>query len=315
MGAEASGRNGVPKQIVWVNGKFLPRSQATVSVFDHGLLYGDGCFEGIKSFDGNIFKLEPHIDRFLESAHFLNIDLGLSHAELCRVVLETVAVNGLHEGIAYIRLVGTRGVGDLGINPLKCRDGASVFCIATTIQIYAEEKYESGIRIATVSTRRNSIMSLPARVKSLNYLNNVLAIIEANRAGAEEGLMLDQAGFVSECTVDNIFFVKQGVIRTPAAHHSILLGITRDSIIDIARRADYAVEEGSYLTFDVYTADECWITGTGADLMPVIEVDGRVIGDGRPGPVFRNLRSRWHDYVKEPGNCTPVPSRESVLAD
>jgi branched-chain amino acid aminotransferase len=300
--------------LVWVNGRFQPKSQATVSVFDHGLLYGDGCFEGIKSFGGKVFKLNEHITRFMESAHFLGIDLGLNHADLCQVVLDTVAVNELHSGIAYIRLVATRGAGDLGINPAKCRDGATLFCIATTIQIYPEAKYESGISIATVSTRRNSVQSIPARVKSLNYVNNVLGIIEANRAGAEEGLMLDLEGYVSECTVDNIFFVKNGIVKTPGAHHSILMGITRESIIDLARREGLRVEEGTYITFDIYTADECWITGTGADLMPVIDIDGRRIGDGRPGPVFRQLRSRWKDYVSEEANCTVVPSRESVLA-
>jgi branched-chain amino acid aminotransferase len=230
------------------------------------------------------------------------------------VVLDTVAINELHSGIVYIRLVATRGAGDLGINPAKCRDGATLFCIATTIQIYPEAKYETGINIATVSTRRNSVQSLPARVKSLNYVNNVLGIIEANRAGAEEGLMLDLEGYVSECTVDNIFFVKNGIVKTPGAHHSILMGITRESIIDIARREGLQVEEGTYITFDLYTADECWITGTGADLMPVISIDGRVVGEGRPGPVFRQLRSRWKDYVRESGHFTPVPSRETVLA-
>jgi branched-chain amino acid aminotransferase len=301
--------------LVWVNGKHVPKSQATVSVFDHGLLYGDGCFEGIKSFDGKVFKLNEHITRFMESAHFLDIQLGYTHQELCEIVLNTVAINSLHEGTVYIRLVATRGAGDLGINPAKCRDGATLFCIATMIQIYPEEKYESGIRVATVNTRRNSVQSLPARVKSLNYVNNILAIIEANRAGADEGLMLDQTGYVSECTVDNIFFVKDGLLHTPAAHHSILLGVTRASIIDLAQREGYAVKEGTYLTFDVYTADECWITGTGADLMPVIEVDGRKIGEGRPGKVFRRLRSLWKDYVAEPGHFTAVPSRESVLVD
>lgn len=299
--------------LIWLNGRFVPKSQAVVSVFDHGLLYGDGCFEGIKSFDGKVFKLSEHITRFQESAHFLQISLGMDHAELCRMVLETLAVNNLHSGIAYVRLVATRGKGDLGINPAKCRDGATIFCIATTIQIYPEAKYETGISIATVNTRRSSVQSLPARVKSLNYVNNVMGIIEANRAGAEEGLMLDLQGYVSECTVDNIFFVKNGVVKTPAPNHALLQGITRDSIMDIARREGYTVEEGTYITFDLYTADECWITGTGADLMPVIEIDGRRIGDGTPGTTFRTLRSRWKDYVHEPAHCSEVPARESVM--
>jgi branched-chain amino acid aminotransferase len=293
--------------LVWVNGKHVPKRE--------GLLYGDGCFEGIKSFDGKVFKLKEHITRFMESAHFISIKLDYSHQELCEIVLNTVAINELHEGIVYIRLVATRGAGDLGINPKKCRDGATVFCIATKIQIYPEEKYESGIHIVTVNTRRNSVQSLPARVKSLNYLNNVLAIIEANLAGADEGLMLDQTGYVSECTVDNVFFMKNGVLHTPAAHHSILLGVTRESILDLARREGIEVREGTYLTFDIYTADECWITGTGADLVPVVEVDGRQIGDGRPGRTFRLLRSRWQDYIAEAQHHSVVPSRESVLVD
>ncbi len=297
---------------IWLNGAFVPKSKATVSVFDHGLLYGDGIFEGIKSFDGKIFKLKEHIDRFYESAHFLNIKLKQSKAAMAQICLDSVAMNDLHQGIAYIRLLATRGVGDLGINPRKCNGDPTVTCIAATIALYPEEKYLNGIRCATVSTRRNSVQSLPARVKSLNYINNILGIIEANLAGADEGIMLTMEGFLSEATVDNIFFVKNGVVKTPAPFLGILEGVTRNSIMDICRREGLPVEEGTYLTFDVYNADECWLTGTGADLVPVVEVDSRKIGTGKPGPTFKMIRSRWPAYIAEPAHHTIVPTKADV---
>ena len=298
---------------IWLNGKFVPKSQAMISVFDHGVLYGDGCFEGIKSFDGKIFKLKEHIDRFYESAHFLMIHLERTREEMMQACAETVAINELHSGVAYIRLVATRGPGDLGINPRKCREAPTVYCIASSITLYPEEKYERGIKCATVSTRRNSVQSLPARVKSLNYINNILGIIEANLSGADEGIMLTQEGYLSEATVDNIFIAKNGVVKTPAPYLGILEGITRNSVIDIARREGHTVEEGTYVTFDLYTADECWLTGTGADLVPVVEVDGRVIGEGVPGPIFRRIRSLWRDYISEPGHYTPAPPKAAVV--
>lgn len=300
--------------LVWMNGKLLPESEATVSVFDHGVLYGDGFFEGIKCWDGKVFKLKEHIDRFYDSAHFLEIKLAQTREEMCQIVADTVAANGLHKGIAYIRLVATRGKGDLGINPRKCKDAPTVYCIASKIQLYPEEMYENGLHCITCNTRRLSVQSLPARVKSLNYINNILGVIEVNRARADEGVMLSQDGYVAECTADNIFLVKNGKLCTPAPFHGILQGITRDSIIEIARREGYEVEEGTYLTFDLYTAEECWLTGTGADLIPVIEIDGRQIGDGKPGKVFTHLRSKWRDYIDEPGHCYPIPTQEEALS-
>ena len=299
---------------IWLNGKLVPESEATVSVFDHGLLYGDGMFEGIKSWDGKVFKLDEHIKRFYESAHFLGIKLLQTQQEMCDIVTNTLAANGLHQGIAYSRLVATRGKGDLGINPRKCKDHPTVFCIATSITLYPEKMYELGMRVITCNTRRLSVQSLPPRVKSLNYLNNILGIIEANQAGVDEGIMLSQEGFVAECTVDNIFFVKNGVIKTPAPFSGILQGITRDSIIDIAKREGYTVEEGTYMTFDIYNADEMWLTGTGADLIPVIEVDGRSIGDGKPGKVFKHLRSKWPAYIAEEKHYTQIPSQAEAWA-
>jgi branched-chain amino acid aminotransferase len=298
--------------LVWLNGSFVPKSKAVISAFDHGLLYGDGCFEGIKSFDGRIFKLREHIERFYESAHFLNIHLKQSREEMAQICLDSVAMNELHTGIAYIRLIATRGMGDLGINPRKCYGEPTVCCIASTIALYPEEKYQNGIRCSTVSTRRNSVQSLPARVKSLNYINNILGIIEANLAGSDEGIMLTMEGFLSEATVDNIFIAKRGVVKTPAPFLGILEGITRNSVMDICRREGIAVEEGTYLTFDVYTADECWLTGTGADLVPVVEVDSRQIGTGKPGPIFRKIRSLWPAYIAEPAHHTVVPAKAAV---
>jgi branched-chain amino acid aminotransferase len=302
-------------ELVWLNGEFVPKAEAAVSVFDHGLLYGDGVFEGIKAWDGKVFKLREHIQRFFDCCHFLNIRLVHSQDELAQVVLNTVAMNELHEGIAYIRLVATRGEGDLGINPRKCKGDPTLFCIASHIQLYPREKYESGIEVITCSTRRNSVQSLPARVKSLNYLNNILGVIEANNNDVEEAIMLTLEGYVAEATADNIFFARDGVLKTPALHHGILAGITRASVIEIARRMGIDVEEGTYLTFDLYTADECWLTGTGADLIPVVGIDGRRVGDGHPGTLFKRIRSQWLDYVNEPRNHTRVPAKETVMAD
>lgn len=211
--------------LIWLDGKYVPKSEAVVSVFDHGLLYGDGLFEGIKAWDGKVFKLKEHIDRFFDSAHFLEIDLGHTHQEIMDIVCESIAVNGLHKGVAYVRLVATRGIGDLGINPRKCLGKTTLFSIAASIKLYPEERYEKGLNVITCNTRRNSVQSLPARVKSLNYLNNVLGMIEVNRSNADEGVMLTQEGYVGECTADNIFFMKNNVLYTPAPFHGILQGI------------------------------------------------------------------------------------------
>jgi branched-chain amino acid aminotransferase len=300
--------------LIYLNGKFVPKNEAVVSVFDHGLLYGDGIFEGIKAWNGKVFKLKEHIDRFYESAHFLEIGLKQTRQEMCEIVSDSVAINGWHDTICYIRLVATRGVGDLGLNPRKVTEDPTVYCIASSIKLYPEELYQNGLKVITCNTRRNSVQSLPARVKSLNYLNNVLGLIEVNRAGADEGIMLTQEGYVGECTADNIFFVKNNKVFTPATFHGILQGITRDSIIDLARRSGYDVEEGTYLTFDLVTADECWLTGTGADLIPVVDIDGRPIGTGKPGPVFTGLRAKWHDYIEEPAHHTVVPAQSEVMA-
>lgn len=301
------------EQLIWLNGKYVTKDNAVVSVYDHGLLYGDGIFEGIKAWDGKVFKLKEHIERFYDGAHYLEIPLSHSPEEMMDIVTNTVAANGLHEGVSYVRLVATRGIGDLGINPKKCVNEPTVICIAASIQLYPEAMYENGLNVVTCNTRRNSVQSLPARVKSLNYVNNILGLIEVNRAGADEGVMLTQEGFLGECTADNIFMVKNGKIFTPAPFHGILQGITRDSIIDLAREHNIEVEEGTYLLYDMITADECWLTGTAADLIPVVEVDSRRIGNGKPGKVFTLLRSKWMDYVRRDGHYKQIPSQDEGL--
>jgi branched-chain amino acid aminotransferase len=301
------------EQLIWLNGKYVTKDNAVVSVYDHGLLYGDGIFEGIKAWDGKVFKLKEHIDRFYDGAHYLEIPLKHSPEEMMDIVTNTVAANGLHEGVSYVRLVATRGIGDLGINPKKCVNDPTLFCIAASIRLYPEEMYENGLNVVTCNTRRNSVQSLPARVKSLNYVNNILGLIEVNRAGADEGVMLTQEGFLGECTADNIFMVKDSKIYTPAPFHGILQGITRDSIIELAREHNIEVEEGTYLLYDMITSDECWLTGTAADLIPVVEVDSRRIGDGKPGKIFTLLRSKWMDYVRRDGHYSQIPSQDEGL--
>ncbi|MCB1186777.1 branched-chain-amino-acid transaminase [bacterium] len=302
------------ERFVWVNGEFIPESEASVSVFDHGILYGDGLFEGIKAWDGKVFKLVEHIDRFYDCAKFLGIKLTQTPKEMQEIVLNSVAMNGLHQGVCYIRLVATRGKGDLGINPRKCREHPTVYCIAASIQLHPEELYQKGLRCIICATRRNSVQSLPGSVKSLNYINNILGVMEANRAGADEGIMLNLDGYVVEGTAENLFFAKHGVIHTPELSTGALAGITRASIIEIAKRKNYEVREGLYTVFDLYTADEVWMTGTGADLIPVVDIQDREVGNGKPGPIFVDLRSAWMDYVNEPEHHSVVPSRESVIA-
>lgn len=302
------------ESLIWVNGEFVPAQKATVSVFDHGVLYGDGIFEGIKAWDGKVFKLVEHIDRFYDCARFLGLKLVQTPEEMQEIVLNSVAVNGLHKGVCYIRLVATRGKGDLGINPRKCRENPTVYCIAASIQLHPEELYQKGLKCIVCATRRNSVQSLPGSVKSLNYLNNILGVMEANRAGADEGIMLNLDGYVVEGTAENLFFAKNGVIHTPDLSTGALGGITRASIMEIAHRKGYEVREGYYTVFDIYTADEVWMTGTGADLIPVVDIEDRMIGTGKPGPIFVDLRSAWMDYVNEPEHHSVVPSRESVIA-
>ncbi len=287
--------------LIYLDGEFVKKSEAKISVFDHGVLYGDGVFEGIRAYNGRVFRLKEHIDRIFAAAKTIFLDIPLSKEELTEVVVETCRKNQLKD--AYIRLVVTRGVGDLGLNPNNCKK-ATVFCIASTISLYPEEMYEKGMPIVTASQRRNKATIVDPQVKSLNYLNNILAKIEANRAGVSEALMLNHDGVVAECTGDNIFIVKEGVIYTPPTYIGILDGITRLSVMELAKKAGYEVYEKEFTLFNVYNADECFLTGTAAEVIAVTEVDGRVIGDGKSGPITKALRQLFHDYAQNHG--TPI---------
>jgi branched-chain amino acid aminotransferase len=288
-------------QLVYLDGELLPRDQARVSVFDHGLLYGDGVFEGIRVYGGRIFRLEAHLDRLERSARAILLDIPLSREELMAAHIETCRANELQDG--YLRSVVTRGEGDLGLDPSKC-SRPTIFIIAASIQLYPQELYETGLELVTASTRRNSPNSLDPGIKSLNYLNNILAKIECNLAGASEGIMLTQDGMVSECTGDNIFIVRDGVLITPPVEAGILDGITRRAVLECAEAEGIPVQEKLFAITEVYTADECFLTGTAAEIAPVAKVDGRVIGDGKPGDIPRRLMTRFHELTKSEG--TPI---------
>ena len=283
---------------IYVDGKYCDEKGARISVFDHGLLYGDGIFEGIRAYNGRVFKLKEHIDRLFDSAKAILLEIPMSHAEMMRAVVETCRQNNLRDG--YIRLLVTRGVGTLGLNPNRCKN-PSVIIIADTIQLYPQEMYDKGMAIVTVPTTRNLNNALNPAVKSLNYLNNVLAKIEANLAGVEEALMLNAAGYVAECTGDNIFILKDGRMLTPPLSSGALYGITRGTVIELARGAGIEVSEPNLTRYDLYIADECFLTGTGAEIIPVTKIDGRIIGSGKPGPTTRSLVSKYHALTQSSG--------------
>jgi len=272
--------------VIWIDGKWKTKETATVSVYDHGLLYGDGIFEGMRIYAGRVFHLEDHLQRLEDSARALLLALPYSRAELTAVLAEAITRSGRREG--YIRLVVTRGVGTLGLDPNKC-PRASVIAIVDGIQLYPAELYQTGIPIVTASTRRTPRSSAEARVKSLNYLNNILAKIEAQRAGCLEALMLNTDGLVVECTGDNVFLVRGGVLKTPSTIYGALEGITRKVILELAARLGIPTQETALALFDFYNADEAFMTGSGAEVMPVTSLDGRVIGNGKPGPVTLRL--------------------------
>jgi len=279
---------------VYMDGKFVDEADAKVSVFDHGLLYGDGVFEGIRLYGGNVFRLDEHLERFEYSAKAILLDLPLTRAEWSEAVCETCRVNGLKDG--YIRLVATRGVGDLGLAPWLCKK-VTYFCIASKIALYPQEYYEKGLEIVTVPTRRIGPASLPATIKSLNYLNNILAKIEAKQAGALEAIMLNDQGYVAEATADNVFIVHKGEILTPSASQGALKGVTRGAIIDIAKDLKITEREANLTRYDLWCADECFLTGSGAEVIPVVKLDGRTIGTGKPGPVTRKLLAAFRKRV------------------
>ncbi|PTX99122.1 branched-chain-amino-acid transaminase [Opitutus sp. ER46] len=283
---------------VYLDGKFVDSAEAKVSVFDHGLLYGDGVFEGIRLYDGNIFRLEEHLERLENSAKAIMLQMPLSRAELSWATCETCRQNGLRD--AYIRLVITRGVGDLGLAPWLCPK-PSIFIIAGKISLYPQEYYDNGLGIVTVPTRRIGPAALPSTVKSLNYLNNILGKIEAKQFGALEAIMLNDQGYVAECTADNIFVVHKGELLTPAASQGALKGITRSTIIDIAQATGIPLREVDLTRYDIWCADECFLTGSGAEVIPVVKLDGRVIGTGKPGPITQRVLADFRARVKLEG--------------
>ena len=283
---------------VYIDGKYFDEHQARISVFDHGLLYGDGIFEGIRAYNGRVFKLREHIDRLFASAKAILLELPLSHAQFMAAVVETCRRNKLRDG--YIRLVVTRGVGTLGLNPNRCKN-PSVIIIAGKIQLYPPELYHNGMEIITVPTVRNLHSALNPAIKSLNYLNNILAKIEANNAGCEEAIMLNAEGFVAECTGDNIFIVKEGQLSTPPLAAGALHGITRRVVMELAAESGVKVAETNLTRYDLFNAEECFLTGSGAEVVPVVKVDGRVVGTGKPGPLTLRLVAQYHSLTKLSG--------------
>ena len=283
---------------IYIDGKYLSEKDAKISVFDHGLLYGDGIFEGIRAYNGRVFRLKEHIDRLYCSAKAILLEIPMSHKEMMRAVVETCRKNKLRDG--YIRLLVTRGIGTLGLNPNRCKR-PSVIIIAGKIQLYPPAYYEKGLDIITVPTVRNLHSALNPAIKSLNYLNNVLAKIEANNGGCEEAVMLNAEGFVSECTGDNLFIIRDGQLFTPPLSAGALYGITRQVVIDLARQSGMPVSEPNLTRYDLFIADECFLTGTGAEIIPVVKIDGRIIGTGKPGPVTKRLVSEYHVLTKRSG--------------
>ena len=288
---------------IYIDGEFYDKENAKISVFDHGLLYGDGVFEGIRFYNGRVFRLDEHIDRLFDSARAIALNIGMDKSAVIEATLETIRQNKLQDG--YIRLVVTRGVGDLGLNPMLCPK-ASIFVIASKITLYSADKYENGLDVVTCATRRIPHGALSPMVKSLNYLNNVMAKIEAQNAGAGEGLMLNEQGFVSECTGDNIFIIKNGVISTPPIAAGALAGVTRSVVFDLAAEFGITIREPMMTRYDIFTADECFLTGTAAEVIPAVKLDTRLIGDGKPGPITRRLITRFRELTASTG--TPIYS-------
>lgn len=287
---------------IYLDGKWYPKSEAKISVFDHGLLYGDGVFEGIRSYGGLVFKLTEHLERLWESAHTIMLTIPMTMKEMERAIIQTLQKNNLMD--AYIRVVVTRGVGDLGLDPAKCKR-ATVFIITDKITLYPEELYRNGLDIVTVPTVRNLNEAVNPSVKSLNYLNNIMAKIEAKNAGCIEALMLNAQGYVAECTGDNVFMIREEngrpALYTPPVYLGALKGITRQAIIEIAKSKKIVFEEKVMTRHDLFNADEVFLTGTAAEVIPVVKIDGRVIGAGKPGPVTESLRREFHRLTRKDG--------------
>jgi len=286
---------------IYLDGKYVSEDEAKISVFDHGLLYGDGVFEGIRLYSGRIFRLEQHLDRLLASAKAIMLQVPLTREQLVEACCETCRQNKLKDG--YIRLVVTRGVGYLGLSPFRCKNPA-VFIIASTIELYPEEVYRKGLKLVTASTQRTSAAAVSPSIKSLNYLNNILAKIEAVNAGAAEAIMLNSQGYVAECTGDNIFIVRHGKLETPPVSAGSLVGITRQVVIELAGKRKIEVSEPNLTRYDLTTADEVFLTGTAAEIVPVANIDGRAIGTGKPGPLTLKLTEDFRKLTRSEG--TPL---------
>ena len=286
-------------KLIYLNGKLLKKEDAKISVFDHGLLYGDGVFEGIRAYNGRVFKLREHLDRLYNSARAITLKIPLSKQQMETATLETLRANKLKD--AYIRLVVTRGVGDLGLDPRKCPK-ATIFIIVDKITLYPEEFYTKGLNLFTVSTRRNLVNAINPCIKSLNYLNNILAKIEATTMGAPEAIMLNKDGYVAECTGDNIFILKHNTLVTPPTWAGALQGVTREAVMDLAKtRMKLLVKEEIFTVYDIYTADECFLTGTAAEVIPVVGVDNRKIGNGNPGKLTLELIKEFRELTRSTG--------------
>ncbi len=284
--------------VVYIDGAYVPKDQASVSVYDHGLLYGDGVFEGIRAYNGRVFKLDEHLRRLQVSAQFLQLEIPLPIDELREAILETLRRNELRD--AYVRVLVTRGKGDLGLDPRKCLR-PTVVIIADTIQLLPPEVYEGGIELACASVRRPPPDVFPAQIKSLNYLNSILAKMEAIRQGFDEAIMLNTDGFVAECTGENIFLVRDGRLVTTPSYAGILEGVTRNTVIAMASELQIEVQERLFTLVDVYSAAECFLTGTAAEMVPVVKVDGRTIGDGRPGPITAKFTEHFRILTQTEG--------------
>lgn len=286
---------------IYIDGNFHDQAEAKISVFDHGLLYGDGVFEGIRFYNDRVFRLDEHIDRLWDSARAISLDIPMSKSELVAATLETIRQNDLHDG--YVRLIVTRGVGSLGLSPETCRR-ASIIIIAATITLYPEDLYHKGLTMVTCATRRTPPAALSPRVKSLNYLSNILGKLEAQNAGAGEGLMLNEQGYVTECTGDNIFIVSKGEMSSPPLNSGILAGVTRAVVFELAAKLSIRAVERELIRHDIYTADECFLTGTAAEVIPAVQLDRRLIGNGQPGPITLQLIESFRELTRATG--TPI---------